>query len=166
MPARPSARIGLLGKIGSGRRRSSDAIISYAMDATNLTWNPAAERVFGYAAAEVVGQSMARLVPPEQAHEPEALIARLPSGVLACASRSLRRSSRSAPSPLSRSCSRHSSALVRYSTLSHRLREYRKKASGTSAASTIPSASCSARVRPIVQSSARTAPAATPTVTA
>ena len=37
---------------------SDDAIISKALDGTVLTWNAAAERMYGYQAAEIVGRSM------------------------------------------------------------------------------------------------------------
>jgi PAS domain S-box-containing protein len=37
---------------------SSDAIIPYAADATILTWNPAAERMLGYTAEEMIGRSV------------------------------------------------------------------------------------------------------------
>jgi two-component system CheB/CheR fusion protein len=40
-----------------------DAIIGLAVDGTILTWNEAASRLYGYAAAEIIGQPITRLVP-------------------------------------------------------------------------------------------------------
>jgi PAS domain S-box-containing protein len=45
---------------------SDDAIISQGLDGTIETWNPAAERMFGYTAAQAVGRSIDLIVPPEQ----------------------------------------------------------------------------------------------------
>ena len=42
---------------------SEDAIISKALDGQILTWNPGAERMYGYSAAEIVGRSIYALVP-------------------------------------------------------------------------------------------------------
>jgi PAS domain S-box-containing protein len=44
---------------------SEDAIIGKLLDGTVTSWNAAAERIFGYTAAEMVGVSIFRLVPPE-----------------------------------------------------------------------------------------------------
>ena len=44
---------------------SSDAIISRTLDGTITSWNPSAERMFGYTAEEVVGKPFIRFVPPE-----------------------------------------------------------------------------------------------------
>jgi len=44
---------------------SYDAIISRSLDRTILTWNAAAERMFGYAAEEIIGRSGAVLIPAE-----------------------------------------------------------------------------------------------------
>jgi len=44
---------------------SPDAILGHAPDGTIATWNPAAEALFGYRADEVIGQSVARLMRPE-----------------------------------------------------------------------------------------------------
>src|SRR5687767_15014012 len=44
---------------------SDDAIISQGLDGTIATWNPAAERMLGYTAAEAVGRSIDLIVPPE-----------------------------------------------------------------------------------------------------
>jgi two-component system cell cycle sensor histidine kinase/response regulator CckA len=44
---------------------SQDAIIGKKLDGTINSWNAGAERIFGYTAAEMVGSSIYRLVPPE-----------------------------------------------------------------------------------------------------
>jgi PAS domain S-box-containing protein len=48
---------------------SSDGIITMSLDGTITGWNPAAERLFGYGAAEAVGQNITRLVPDERLPE-------------------------------------------------------------------------------------------------
>ena len=44
---------------------SEDAIIGQALDGTIVTWNAAAQRLYAYAASEVVGRPFAFLVPPD-----------------------------------------------------------------------------------------------------
>src|SRR5690242_18735042 len=44
---------------------SRDAIIGKALDGTITSWNPGAEQIFGYSAAEMVGDSVYRLIPEE-----------------------------------------------------------------------------------------------------
>jgi PAS domain S-box-containing protein len=46
-------------------RQSSDAILICDLDGRITYWNPAAERLFGYAAQEIVGQSSDRLLPAD-----------------------------------------------------------------------------------------------------
>ena len=45
---------------------SDDAIISKSLDGVILTWNPGAERLYGYTAAEAIGRSMLAMVPLER----------------------------------------------------------------------------------------------------
>lgn len=59
---------------------SDDAIMTKALDGTVLTWNPAATRVFGYSAEEMIGQKMLKLFPPDKAHEEDAILAKLAAG--------------------------------------------------------------------------------------
>ncbi|MGC3974792.1 MAG: PAS domain S-box protein [Nitrospira sp.] len=51
---------------------SFDAIISKTLDGVVTSWNAAAERMFGYSAAEMIGQTVCRLIPAdlpdEEAH--------------------------------------------------------------------------------------------------
>ena len=59
---------------------SQDAIVSKALDGTIRTWNPGAERLYGYTAAEMVGSDVTRLLPPDRLGEEKELLARLFSG--------------------------------------------------------------------------------------
>jgi PAS domain S-box-containing protein len=44
---------------------SEDGIVSKTLDGTVQSWNPAAERIFGYTAEEMIGGSIFRLIPPD-----------------------------------------------------------------------------------------------------
>ena len=48
---------------------SDDAILSASLDSTVLTWNRAAERMYGYTAGEMVGETLAVIVPPHLSDE-------------------------------------------------------------------------------------------------
>ena len=48
---------------------SNDAIVTKSLDGTITGWNPAAERLFGYTAAEAVGQRIDLIVPPNRTAE-------------------------------------------------------------------------------------------------
>ena len=59
---------------------SEDAIISKTLDGIITTWNRAAERMFGYSAAEMIGKSVSLLIPPQQADEEPIILERLRRG--------------------------------------------------------------------------------------
>jgi PAS domain S-box-containing protein len=59
---------------------SDDAIISKTLDGIITTWNPGAQRVFGYTADETIGKSITMLIPPELQSEEPAILARLRAG--------------------------------------------------------------------------------------
>ncbi|MDY6982023.1 MAG: PAS domain S-box protein, partial [Pseudomonadota bacterium] len=59
---------------------SEDAIVSKTLDSIVTTWNAAAERLFGYTATEMVGQSILRVIPPELAYQEEDILTRLKNG--------------------------------------------------------------------------------------
>jgi PAS domain S-box-containing protein len=59
---------------------SGDAIISTTLEGRILTWNVGAERLFGYAAAEAIGQPITLLIPREQHAAELALLKRLRQG--------------------------------------------------------------------------------------
>src|SRR5579859_8027752 len=48
---------------------SDDAILSMTLDGTLASWNPGAERLYGFTADEAVGQSLHLIVPPDRADE-------------------------------------------------------------------------------------------------
>ena len=52
-------------------QHSNDAIYSTSLSAVITDWNPAAERMFGYASEEIIGQKVAILVPPDRFEEYE-----------------------------------------------------------------------------------------------
>jgi len=59
---------------------SEDAIISRTLDGTLLSWNRGAEKIFGYTVAEIVGQNISILSPPEFKHYAPRNAARLLKG--------------------------------------------------------------------------------------
>jgi len=59
---------------------SDDAIFSKTLDGIILTWNGAAERMYGYRADEVIGKSVSMLLPPHRTSEVEQILTRLRQG--------------------------------------------------------------------------------------
>jgi two-component system, cell cycle sensor histidine kinase and response regulator CckA len=59
---------------------SDDAIVSKTIDGTIMSWNAAAERIFGYSEAEMVGSSVYVLIPPELHAEERGILARISRG--------------------------------------------------------------------------------------
>ncbi len=57
-----------------------EAVIAESRDGTILSWNSAAERIFGYTAEEMVGETAARLMPDGERDELEAIRARVAEG--------------------------------------------------------------------------------------
>lgn len=61
---------------------SADAIISKTLDGTILSWNAGAEHLFGYTAAEAIGQSIFLLIPSERRSEASYILERIRQGEL------------------------------------------------------------------------------------
>jgi PAS domain S-box-containing protein len=59
---------------------SDDAILSKTMDGTILTWNRAAESMYGYRAGEMIGKNVSLLVPADRPHEVTEILQRLRRG--------------------------------------------------------------------------------------
>jgi PAS domain S-box-containing protein len=59
---------------------SQDAIVSKTLDGVIRSWNAGAQRLFGYSAAEAVGQSITLIIPPELRDEEKAILERLRRG--------------------------------------------------------------------------------------
>ncbi len=59
---------------------SDDAIISKTPESVITSWNAAAERMFGYTADEIVGETIYKLIPPERHEEEPRILARLKGG--------------------------------------------------------------------------------------
>src|SRR5687767_7574314 len=59
---------------------SDDAIVSKTLEGIITSWNPAAERMFGWSAGEAVGRSITLIVPPDRLDEEMAVLASLRRG--------------------------------------------------------------------------------------
>ncbi|HJU62866.1 MAG TPA: PAS domain S-box protein [Candidatus Binatia bacterium] len=59
---------------------SEDAIISKDLNGIVISWNQAAERIFGYTAEEVIGKSITLLIPPERYDEEPSILERIRRG--------------------------------------------------------------------------------------
>ncbi len=59
---------------------SNDAIIGKDLSSIVTSWNHGAEKMFGYSAGEMIGQSITRLIPPDREHEETQIINRVKNG--------------------------------------------------------------------------------------
>ena len=59
---------------------SEDAIVGKDLDGTVRSWNPGAERLYGYVAAEMVGRPIALLAPPERTGEIAGILDKIAAG--------------------------------------------------------------------------------------
>lgn len=70
----------LSGQLAAIVAASSDAIISTDLDGTVRTWNSGADRIYGYTAADMIGQSFARLMPASSSNEFDHILAEVSAG--------------------------------------------------------------------------------------
>src|SRR5256886_12848262 len=59
---------------------SDDVIVSKTLDGIITSWNPAAERTFGWTPAEAVGRHITLIVPEDRLEEGNDRLARIPPG--------------------------------------------------------------------------------------
>lgn len=59
---------------------SDDAIMGKTLDGIIVSWNPAAERIYGYAAEEILGKHFSVLIPKDEAREVENTFEKIKNG--------------------------------------------------------------------------------------
>ena len=59
---------------------SDDAIVSKDLNGTIRTWNPGAERLFGYTSEQAIGRSIRMIIPAEHQDEEDEVLRRIRSG--------------------------------------------------------------------------------------
>src|ERR1700691_292106 len=79
-PRRPDRRAAEAEFLAAIVDSSDDAIFSKTMEGVITTWNKAAERIYGYAAREIIGQSVSLLMPPDRRHEMVEILGRIRIG--------------------------------------------------------------------------------------
>jgi len=67
-------------RLGAIVSSADDGILSKALDGVVTTWNASAERLFGYTAAEIIGNPNLHLTPPELLHEEEYILEQILAG--------------------------------------------------------------------------------------
>src|SRR6266436_1986180 len=80
LEVRVQQRTADLARLASIVESSDDAIASKDLDGIIISWNPGAERLFGYSAQEAVGKPMAMLIPPDHSTEEPTILARIARG--------------------------------------------------------------------------------------
>ena len=70
---------------------SDDAIIGKTPDGMITTWNPAAERMYGYTAEEIIGQPITVLCPPDRVAEIQEILGKIRGGQRVCYHETTRR---------------------------------------------------------------------------
>ncbi|MFO0788150.1 MAG: PAS domain S-box protein [Pirellulales bacterium] len=59
---------------------SDDAIVSKNLNGIVQSWNASAQRIFGYTAEEMIGQSITKLMPPDKVDEEKEILRKIRSG--------------------------------------------------------------------------------------
>ena len=59
---------------------SDDAIVSKDLNGTVLSWNDAAERMFGYTAEQIIGRSIRVIIPADRQSEEDAVLESIRAG--------------------------------------------------------------------------------------
>jgi PAS domain S-box-containing protein len=57
-----------------------DAVVSKDLSSIIVSWNPAAQRLFGFSAEEMIGQSIRKLIPAERQQEEDDILANIVAG--------------------------------------------------------------------------------------
>ncbi|MBN8548314.1 MAG: PAS domain S-box protein [Deltaproteobacteria bacterium] len=61
-------------------KHSDDAIVTKSLEGIIRSWNPAAERIFGYTAEEIIGKSINTIIPPELQNDEREILAAISRG--------------------------------------------------------------------------------------
>ncbi|HEY5248097.1 MAG TPA: PAS domain S-box protein, partial [Dermatophilaceae bacterium] len=61
-------------------RNSDDAILSGSLDGIISSWNPAAERMYGYTSEDIIGRSINLIIPDDRKGEVDQILARIKAG--------------------------------------------------------------------------------------
>src|SRR4030095_4179112 len=61
-------------------KSASDAMVTRTLDGTVTSWSPAAEKLFGYTAAEAVGQNIKFIIPEERWDEESMVLSKIGRG--------------------------------------------------------------------------------------
>jgi PAS domain S-box-containing protein len=69
-----------MGLIAAIVESSDDAIISKTLEGVITSWNPGAERIFGYTAKEAIGQSISLIIPVDRQSEERTILEKLRRG--------------------------------------------------------------------------------------
>lgn len=67
-------------KLAAIVQSSDDAIVSKTLESVVTSWNAAAERIFGYSADEMIGQTIYKIIPADRQDEEPQILARLKKG--------------------------------------------------------------------------------------
>jgi PAS domain S-box-containing protein len=78
--ARSEQRYDLMSRLAAIVENSGDAIIGKTTDGIVTSWNPAAERMYGYPREEMLGRSIELLSPPDRAGEMKSILDRVRQG--------------------------------------------------------------------------------------
>jgi len=69
-----------MGELAAIVEHSDDAIIGKTLDGVITSWNPAAERMYGYSSQEIIGRSVELLSPEDRIGQMKAILARIRAG--------------------------------------------------------------------------------------